>query len=95
MSESQHGGGDLANAPDATMGNNPMTRRERTRPAPSFTAIARADQPSTWAQGALYGGSITLMALALSLAWTRGRPTPRRRPPEVPAPALARARRYK
>ena len=69
-----------------------MRRHERRRPEPSFTPLARADQPSAWAQGALYTGGITLMAFALAAGWSRGRPTPRRRPPEVPAPAQARIR---
>lgn len=86
--------GDLAQGKDALHGTNSMRRRERARPEPSFTAIAHADQPSAWAQGLLYTGGATLLAAALALGWSGVRPTPRRRPPEVPAPAFARARRH-
>ncbi|HEX2015327.1 MAG TPA: hypothetical protein VGN69_01440 [Solirubrobacteraceae bacterium] len=70
-----------------------MTRRDRTRPAASFTVVRGQHQASAWSQGALYGGSLTLMALVLALGYTTVRPTPRRRPPTVGAPAWARAHR--
>jgi hypothetical protein len=82
--------GDQAPGPSGT-GNAAMTRRERDRPASSFTALPRPDQASTWARGALYGGGLGLAALAFSAAWLI--PRPRRRTPRVPAPALQRARR--
>jgi hypothetical protein len=96
--EGSQEGGDLANKPPSADGTASMTRLEarradRRRAEPSFTPLAHADQPSAWATGALYTGGITLMSLALALTWTRGRPTPRRRSPDVPAPAWSPARR--
>ena len=54
-------------------------------------AFTRLEQRSAspLSQTALYGGGTALMALALALGWSVGRPGPRRRPPEVPAPAHA------
>ena len=71
----------------------PATRRDRVKPGPSFSALEPRDQPSAWATGALYTGGITLMALFLALGWNRARPTPRRREPELPAPAWVRSDR--
>ncbi|HEX2015331.1 MAG TPA: hypothetical protein VGN69_01460 [Solirubrobacteraceae bacterium] len=70
-----------------------MTRRDRTRPTASFTVVHGHHQASAWSQGALYGGSLALMALVLALGYTTVRPTPRRRPPTVGAPAWASAHR--
>jgi hypothetical protein len=83
--------GDLSTRPPD--GAASATRRDRTRPAPSFTALVRRDQPSAWARGALYGGGLTLMALSLAFGWTTLRPGPRRREPELPAAAWARVNR--
>jgi hypothetical protein len=58
-----------------------------------FTAAERRSQPSAWSRGALYGGALGLMALTLAIGFTTVRPTPRRRPPELPAPAWARETR--
>jgi hypothetical protein len=69
-----------------------MTRRERDRPDPSFTTLRHSEQPSAWARNALYGGGLGIMAFVLAAGWVAGRPTPRRRPPEAPAPAFSRAR---
>jgi hypothetical protein len=70
-----------------------MVRRDRVAPTPSFSSLAERDQPSAWSRGAIYGGGITLGALLLALGYTTLRPTPRRRQPEVPAPATARVHR--
>ena len=72
------------------MTRNDMSRGAQTRPAASFTPMARPQQQSAWARGALQGGSIGLMALVLALGFSVLRPRPRRRPPEVPAPAHSR-----
>jgi hypothetical protein len=93
-SEAQQAGGDLANgtADDANaMTRNDVTRRDRARPAPSFTVVAHPGQPSAWSRGALYGGGFGLAAAALALGFSILRPRPRRRPPEVPAPAQCNA----
>ena len=79
-----HGRIDAVDSPNAS-----MTRHEERA---HFTAIVHRDQPSAWARGALYGGSLTLMALTLALGFTSVRPRSRRRPPEAPAPAWARRR---
>jgi hypothetical protein len=64
-----------------------MTRHEPN----AFTALAHKDQASAWARDLQWGGGLTLMALVLALGWVTVRPTPRRRMPEVPAPARAEA----
>ena len=81
----------MADAPTQANGAQ-MTRRDRTKPEPSFTAVRETDQPSAWARGALYGGGLTLMAITLGLGFTILRPTPRRRRPELPAPAHCHTR---
>jgi hypothetical protein len=87
-------GGDLADAPRQAQGaqmtrhhDNAMTRRDRTPPVPAFSLMRAQGQPSAWSRGALYGGSLTLLALVMALGYTTVRPTPRRRHPIVPAPA--------
>jgi hypothetical protein len=70
----------------------PATRRDRTKAEPSFTALAASDQPSAWSRGALYGGGLTIAALVLAMGFSTLRPTPRRRQPELPAPAWSRDR---
>jgi hypothetical protein len=96
-SETQENGGDMAQGPpssnSAASTRLDATRGTRAKPAPSFTALAAQDQPSAWTQGALYGGGLTLGALILAFSWATLRPTPRRRGPEVPAPAWARQAR--
>jgi hypothetical protein len=87
-SQASEGTGDLAQdrpAPKA------MTRRAPDRAAASFSPLARREQPSAWARGALYGGGLGLAALAFSAAWLTGRP--RGRTPPVPAPARQRVGR--
>jgi hypothetical protein len=91
QSEAQGLGGDLADGKPIAKGSA-FTRHDRTKPEPSFTAVARADQPSAWAQGALCSGGITLMAAVLAFGFTTIRPGPRRGTPDVPAPAFSRVR---
>jgi hypothetical protein len=81
------GAGDLATKPPGSHGAT-MSRLERH----PFTAVHSAEQPSVWTRGLLYGGGLTLGALLLAMTWTAW-PRPRRRPPELPAPAWARRRR--
>jgi hypothetical protein len=42
--------------------------------------------------GLQWGGGLTLMALTLAFGFITVRPTPRRRTPELPAPAWSRTR---
>ena len=63
-----------------------MTRHEN-----NFTAAVHREQPSAWARNLQWGGGMTLMALVLAFGWITVRPTPRRTPPHVPAPAWSRA----
>jgi hypothetical protein len=92
-SEARQNGGDLANKPLPPPGV-PMTRRDRLRAdGASFTAVPRQAQASAWVIGLEWGGGAALMALVLAFGWTTVRPTPRARPPVLPAPAWARRRR--
>jgi hypothetical protein len=79
--------GDQAPGPPGT-GNAAMTRHEN-----NFTALSHRDQPSAWARDLQWGGGLTLMALVMAFGWITVRPTPRRRQPEVPAPARSWNRR--
>jgi hypothetical protein len=81
-------GGDGANAPPTARGAE-MTRHDPN----AFTALAHRDQASAWARDLQWGGGLTLMALVAAFGWITVRPTPRRRVPEVPAPAWAKNRR--
>jgi hypothetical protein len=83
-SETQNLGGDQANKPNGARG------AEMTRLDHSFTRYAPSAESSPWGTGLLYGGGMTLLALAMAFGWTHGRPTPKRREPELPAPAWAR-----
>jgi hypothetical protein len=65
-----------------------MTRSGGERHA--FTALRHDDQPSAWSTTALYGGTAGFTALVLALGWLTLRPTPRRREPKLPAPAMQR-----
>jgi hypothetical protein len=93
--QTQQAGGDLAQerigSPDAfTRQQSPMTRRSRERPVASFTLTASSRQPSAWSQDVLYGGGLLIAGLVLAMAFSTVRPTSRRRPREVAAPAWAR-----
>jgi hypothetical protein len=72
---------------------NAATRMDQRRPSPSFTTLARTEQASAWSQGALYGGGLAFAALVLAFSWGTLRPTPRRREPELPAPARSFVRK--
>ncbi|MDX6652909.1 MAG: hypothetical protein QOJ38_1690 [Solirubrobacterales bacterium] len=96
-SEAQQLGGDMANAPPspdlsaATRREpNASTRRDPVGPAQSFTPLSHRSQPSAWVRDLEWGGGIALMALVLGFSWLTVRPTPKRREPELPAPAYAR-----
>ena len=98
--ETQGLGGDKAESPLSPQGSEmtrhqPLeaTRRAADRPTGSFSPIVRPDPASAWSRGALYGGGLGLATLALMLGFSVLRPRPRRRPPEVPAPAWNRVRR--
>lgn len=80
---------DLSDQPPGSPGAN-MSRRDRVKAEPSFTALARPGQGSAWLQG-LYGGGLTVAAAALAGLWTT---RPRPRPPAVPATARAEIGRY-
>ena len=91
-------GGDLANAPESsdqamTRRQEAATRRDRVAPGQSFTPLTHRSQPSAWATGLQWGGGMTLMAMVMWFGWMTVRPTPRRREPELPAPAFSRAGR--
>jgi hypothetical protein len=76
------------------LGNDPSQAATRHSPRNeplAFTATSSHAQASAWARNLQWGGSLTLMALVLALGWMTVRPTPRRRQPELPAPAHARA----
>ncbi|MDX6662109.1 MAG: hypothetical protein QOG09_211, partial [Solirubrobacterales bacterium] len=96
-SEAQQLGGDMANAPPspdlsaATRREpNASTRRDPVGPVQSFTPLSHRSQPSAWVRDLEWGGGIALMALVLGFSWLTVRPTPKRREPELPAPAYAR-----
>jgi hypothetical protein len=55
----------------------------------AFTRIEHASGPSAAGRAALYTGGLTLAALLLAVSWGAGRPTPRRRRHDLPAPARA------
>jgi hypothetical protein len=101
--ESQDHNVDTANSPSNPTGaamtridpganQNPATRFDLRRPAPSFTVLA-TDRSSGLGQGVLWGAGLGLAALTLALGWTHGRPTPRTQQPPVPAPGWANTRR--
>jgi hypothetical protein len=84
-----HGRIDSVESPNAS-----ATRLDPRRGEPhAFTAVTHRQQASAWTTELEWGGGIALMALALALGFTTVRPTPRRRTPDVPAPAWARRRR--
>jgi hypothetical protein len=92
-------GGDLAQSPLSPQGSemtrheNSSTRRDSVAPAQSFTPLAHRDQASAWVRDLEWGGGIALMALTLAFGWITVRPTPKRREPELPAPAFNEVRR--
>jgi hypothetical protein len=103
--KSEEGGGGEQGAGESSGGESgsaELTRRDRTRPAPSydvsrrddqrysFTARSETDQASAWSSGALYGGMTIVTALALAMGWNTARPTPKRRYPPRPVPQTVR-----
>ena len=99
-SQAQDATGDLAGGRDTVPGASEMTRYEsnatrldRRVAEPSYTIAVHRQQPSAWVTGLQWGGGMTLMGLVLAFGWITVRPTPRRRQPELPAPAFARTRR--
>jgi hypothetical protein len=79
---------------DSQSGVNPVTdhtdgssRLGNDRHA--FTRVDHAGGLSPLGRGAIYTGGLTLAALLLAGAWGVGRPTPRRGPRDLPAPARA------
>ncbi|MDX6651847.1 MAG: hypothetical protein QOJ38_628, partial [Solirubrobacterales bacterium] len=86
------GGGESPHGSEMTRRENAMSRLDRVGPGQSFTPLVHRAQPSAWVTGLEWGGGLTLMALVLAFSWLTVRPTPRRRQPELPAPAWARNR---
>ena len=92
--ESGDGAGDLADSPRQAEGaqmsrlDNSFSRRSEEA---AQAAPLHRHQPSAWIRNLQWGGGMTLMALVLAFGWMTVRPTPRRRPPHVPAPAWSRA----
>jgi hypothetical protein len=84
-------GGDLATGRDGATGAA-ITRRDRVKPGWSVSSLPRRSQPSAWPRELPWGGGLALAALALALTFSVVGPTPRRRRPEVAAPAWARRR---
>jgi hypothetical protein len=107
-SAAQEGGGDRADRPLAPDGAQMTRRDEPhpftalrgagqpsgLRPArhPASLGWAAPESSSSWPRDLLYGGSIGLAGLVLALGFAVLRAGPRRRPPEVPAPAWVRDR---
>jgi hypothetical protein len=93
-SEARHQGGDLATDGGVDRGSHAMTRHG-VDPRHPFTAVVNAEQVSGWTRGALYGGTITLIALMMALGWESARPKSRGRPRSelrTAAPAWVRIR---
>jgi hypothetical protein len=84
-------------------GESSFTRHDRTKPAPSitalprgrredyhFTAVSHAEEASPWSRAAFYGGMTAVTALVLATGWGIMRPTPKRKHPPRPAPGVVR-----
>jgi hypothetical protein len=72
-------------------GGSAMTRRDTIKPGMSITPLRPGAQRSAWLRDLLYGGGLGVVALVLALSFSVVRPTPRRRRPELPAPAQCNA----
>jgi hypothetical protein len=96
VAKSEEGSGEAgASTQDAQSsdgGDSSAATRLDQRRDLAFTQIAHHQQPSAWPRDLLYGGGLTVAALALALGWGIARPTPRRREPRLPAPAWSRTR---
>jgi hypothetical protein len=88
IGDDEKGKVDIAANPPSAHGTNAATRQEH-----NFTALTHRDQASAWARDLQWGGGLVLMSLVLAFGYITVRPTPRRRQPEVPAPARAGVRR--
>jgi hypothetical protein len=86
---SEEGVNRMADETRGSAGDLGMSRHDPN----AFTAVAHREQASAWARDLQWGGGLTLMALVAAFGWITVRPTPRRRMPEVPAPAFSRQRR--
>jgi hypothetical protein len=85
-------GGDTANAPDSPHGAS-MTRRE-PEPVRQDHYFTRMSAGSDSAPYLLWGSGFVVGAFVLAAGFSTMRPGPRRRLPEVPAPAVNRQRRH-
>jgi hypothetical protein len=97
VAKSEESGGQEGAAQESGDGDGNGTQSASTRLEPrrddlAFTALDHRDQPSAWTRDLLYGGGLGLAALSLALGWSMLRPKPRRREPDLPAPAWARER---
>jgi hypothetical protein len=88
----QEGATQEAQDGDGNGSQSASTRLDQRRDDHAFTALDHKSQPSAWPRDLLYGGGLGLAALTLALGWSMLRPTPRRREPELPAPAWAPSR---
>jgi hypothetical protein len=84
----RNAGVDLASSPPGADGTASFSRQEN-----NFTALERPEQASAWARDLQWGGGLVLMSLVLAFGYITVRPTPKRRQPEVAAPAWSRSRR--
>jgi hypothetical protein len=75
-------GGDQSAGQESSNGGGESTQ--------AFTAHAERHQASAWSRDLLYGGGLGIGALTLALGWGLLRPGPRRRQPDIPAPAWNR-----
>jgi hypothetical protein len=94
VAKSEEGGGEGSAEESGNGGggeSNAATRLDQGGDL-AFTAHETREQPSAWTRSVLYGGGLGLGALVLALSWSLLRPGPRRRQPELPAPAWARDR---
>jgi hypothetical protein len=97
--QARDAGVDLAGGPrmpegtaQMTRNSAPFSRRDRDRPQPSITPMARSAQLSAWTRDLLYGGGISGGALLLAFGFATIRPRSRRRSTPAPARAWARSR---
>ena len=91
VAKSEEGGGEGAGESSENGGeSSSYSRLDQPRDL-AFTAHERRAQPSAWSNALLWGGGLGGGALILALGWSTLRPGPRRRQPDVPAPAWVRS----
>jgi hypothetical protein len=96
--ETDAGAGEARVSVDAADGkNHPATSLVITRQVPrngplAFAALERGGQAYAWIRSVILSAGLILMALLMTFIWITARPTPRRRSPELPAPAWSRWR---